>query len=380
MKSKRINFRFALVLIASLAVLGVATHFLHAYQVRRTANAMQSRARQLESEGQIAQAVDYLGRYLSLNPDKNDELAHYGSLLADQKMATTPRGKARALAVLNRVLSREPDRLDIRRKAVRLSMDLGQFKDAEKDLTLLIGDPPTDAELQYLRGQCNFALGQYKAARLDYEAAKRLAPHGLDQLDPDPFGAYRRLATLLRTKPSELLTEKEKTRDQVVKSADLVMNDLVDANDKSAKAHLLRAKYRRQYGVGDASEDVRAAAKLAPDDADVYLTAATIALGQQHIDEARETLRRGYEHLPNESQLHLAAAQLELQYGMIDAAVARLEAGLEKLPRQRDLLWEKALVLTLADRKAEAENAIQQLQKDNFPKPFLDCLGARGDA
>jgi tetratricopeptide (TPR) repeat protein len=155
------------------------------------------------------------------------------------------------------------------------------------------------------------------------------------------------------------------------------MNDLVDANDKSAKAHLLRAKYRRQYGVGDASEDVRAAAKLAPDDADVYLTAATIALGQQHIDEARETLRRGYEHLPNESQLHLAAAQLELQYGMIDAAVARLEAGLEKLPRQRDLLWEKALVLTLADRKAEAENAIQQLQKDNFPKPFLDCLGAR---
>ena len=67
-----LNKRFALILLGSLVVLGTGTHFLHAFQVRRTSGAMLDRARQLETEGRLNLAADYLGRYLSLNPNSAD--------------------------------------------------------------------------------------------------------------------------------------------------------------------------------------------------------------------------------------------------------------------------------------------------------------------
>src|SRR4051812_46812773 len=128
--NKRFNFRFALSLAGSLAVLGTGTHFLHGYQVGRTAGAMLDRAGRGEDEGRLDQAVDYLGRYVSLRPDDLDALARYGALLADERLATSGQAKYRAMSVLNKVLYRDPQRHDVRRQVARLAVALGMYGDA----------------------------------------------------------------------------------------------------------------------------------------------------------------------------------------------------------------------------------------------------------
>ena len=188
----RLNKRFALVLFGSLTVLGTGTHYLHGYQVRRTSGAMLDRARQLETEGQLNLAADYLGRYLSLKPDDTDALASYGTLLADKRLATSQKAKNRAWLVLNKVLYRTPDRLDVRRQVVRLAMDLGRYGDARDDIEHYLRPAfPNDGELSKWMGSCYQAAGKYREARHAYEDAVRESPHDLD--------AYSLLVQLLRT-------------------------------------------------------------------------------------------------------------------------------------------------------------------------------------
>ena len=122
---KRFNVRFALYLLVTLIVVAVGTHFLHAYQVRRNAGGFLARADQAEQDGQLSQAADYLGRYLSFNPDDLDTQARFGMLLADERVSQSPRAKYRAMMALERVLLRQPDRHDLRRQSVRLAVALG---------------------------------------------------------------------------------------------------------------------------------------------------------------------------------------------------------------------------------------------------------------
>ena len=103
-------------------------------------------------------------------PGDTEALARYGVMLADEQLAKSPKAKFRALLVLNKVLYREPERHDVRRRVVRLSMDLGLFANARDDLeNPLVPAFPGDAELQRLLGRCYEALGNYPKAREAYE-------------------------------------------------------------------------------------------------------------------------------------------------------------------------------------------------------------------
>ncbi|HEY1376194.1 MAG TPA: tetratricopeptide repeat protein, partial [Gemmataceae bacterium] len=167
--------------------------------------------------------------------------------------------------------------------------------------------------------------------------------------------------------------------------ANKVMNDLIKANDGSYRAHLLLAEYRRKFDVADgdvsapeaAARDVAKARKLAPDEPEVLLAAAAVAQEQNRPDEARSLLRRGCEVHPKDWRLHLAAARLEVALKQPAAALERLDAGLRELPHQADLLWERADELTAAGRKADADEAIDRLDKEHFPADYVDCLRAR---
>src|SRR5439155_574675 len=94
---KRLNWRFGLYLLTSLAVLGTGTHFLHGYQVRHNAGGLLDRARAAEEQGDLAKAADYLGRYLGLEPTDADALARYGLLLANEQLAKSARARFQAM-------------------------------------------------------------------------------------------------------------------------------------------------------------------------------------------------------------------------------------------------------------------------------------------
>ncbi|HEX4589649.1 MAG TPA: tetratricopeptide repeat protein, partial [Gemmataceae bacterium] len=375
--AKRLNKRFAFSFLGSLVALGSVTHFLHGYQVHRTASAFRDRARQVENEGRLNLASDYLGRYLSLKPQDGDAQAWYAALLADKRLATSQKAKNRAWLVLNKLLYREPGRLDIRRLAVRLAMDLGHYDEARDDIQGYLRPAfPNDAELKNLLGRCHEALADYGRARSAYEDAIRQAPHDLE--------TYGLLAKLLRTRTGDCMLPKERPA-AALQEADRIIDDMVKANSKSFRAYLIRANYHRTRAVGEgtkapqalAAQDVARAQELAPDDAEVILAAAELARSENHPDRALELLGRGCERNPGDWRLAVAAARLESRLGRSDAALARVRDGLRALPRQLELLWTAADLLATDGDPNEAEAAIRRLEHESLPPAYAESLRAR---
>jgi tetratricopeptide (TPR) repeat protein len=376
MMKKRLNLRFILYLLGSLAVLGTGTHFLHGYQVRRNAHALFDQAQAAEQQGQLDQAADCLGRYLALAPDDLDALAHYGTLLADERLATSFQAKQRALLVLNRVLFRDPQRDDVCRKAVRLAIDLGLYAEARVDLNRLLQlqDFKDDGELKLLLARCYERTAAYKEARKRYEQAIKDAPHELD--------AAADLARLLRERTQDVLAERESTADAIQK-ADQAIDNMVRANERSYRAYLLRVAYLKQYKADDpkkpgkVAEDVARAQELSGEAAEVLLAAADRAEEEGALDKARALLRRGCELHAQNAAMYRALARLEARAGDTKEAVRQLRRGLEKLPKQLDLLWDLADLLSQSGQKSEAAEVIAQLKQEGFPAGYLQLLNAR---
>src|SRR4051812_17907762 len=140
MSEKRLNPRFCWPFGLSVVALCVATHFLHAYQVQRNASAMLDRAHRAKDAGELGKATDYLGRYLGMAPDNIDALAEYALLIADERQPASYRVRMRALFALEKVLYREPQRNDVRRRAIDLEMapDIRSFAAASDNIRFLL--------------------------------------------------------------------------------------------------------------------------------------------------------------------------------------------------------------------------------------------------
>src|SRR6186713_1261625 len=102
----RVNIRFVVILLGSLAVLGTATHFIHGYQVKRSAGALFTRATEAQERGELTEAANLYERYLGLVPGDIEALTKFGDLLANEKYSKLLMAKQRAWLVLNKVLYR----------------------------------------------------------------------------------------------------------------------------------------------------------------------------------------------------------------------------------------------------------------------------------
>jgi tetratricopeptide (TPR) repeat protein len=394
---KRINYRFALYLILTVAALGIGTHFLHAYQVGRNSSSLLVRAQQYREQGELSKAADSMGQYLGLNPKDFKSLAEYGLLLADDQLAKTPQSKYRAVMALERALVRDPERQDVRRRAAEVAMAIGYFSAARDHLDNLCKalpkhpvykDLPNDPEVVLMFARCLDALSDVKGARGKFESAIKMAPHNLD--------AYTRLATLLRRKTADVLIAKE-TEADVVNRANNVVDTMVDANPASYRAYLLRAEYRRTFAGADRPNpegwagDVAEAERLAPDVADVLLASAELGLAQSDVflkdgkkelaqnaaAKSREQFLRCGELHPRDWRSYQGLARLEAKQGKTDDAIAWLNRGLEQIPKSMELHWERAQRLVAADRGADAQLSIKALSDSGFPEADLDVLRGR---
>src|SRR5262245_42707293 len=164
---KRINFRFALYLTLTIAVLATGTHFLHAFQVRRNASSLRDRAHQFREQGDLEKTADCLSQYLGLNPSDVDGMAEYALLVANDELAKTPQSRFRALLSLEKVLVRDPERQDVRRRAAQVAMSIRYFASARDNLRFFCPDDhvlPKDAdpEVVLMLARCFDALGDFK--------------------------------------------------------------------------------------------------------------------------------------------------------------------------------------------------------------------------
>jgi tetratricopeptide (TPR) repeat protein len=360
---RMVNIRLLALLIVSVALLGAGVHVLHAMQIKRSARILLETADVAQAKGDLEAAEDDLGRYLGFVPNDSDALARYALVLASETLANSPVARTRALAVADKALIHDPDRNDVRRKAIGLAMVLGDFDAARSHLTTLLDREPDDAELEFLLGKCEEENRQFHKATAWYEKVIKHAPHRID--------AYVRLADLLRSR-----LDQPQRADEVMDARE-VKNGLIAANSQSYVAYLERAKYRKAYGLAGADADLAHALELAPDRAETLLAAAEAARDQDAVEEARAHLKHASELYPQEVQVYRTQASLDMHVGAFDEAVKVLKQGIETVPNPAPLQWALADLLIQVGRIQDARDVIELLRKARYQPELLEYLDGR---
>jgi tetratricopeptide (TPR) repeat protein len=353
---RSVDLKFLAALLAAGTLTSVGLYFLHGYQLRRAAPLLLAEAARAEQDGQPGRALEYLAYYHRCVPEDGDALVRYGRLLDERSVSAEER---RAVYhVFAEALEHDPRRADLRRRLVQLALDLGELATARKDLGVLLEASPDDGDLEDLRGRYHEAAREYAQAADWFGRSVRHAPHQLD--------TYARLARLWRLQ----LNRPDR--------ADQVMDDLVAANEQSAAAYLLRARYRRELGeLEPVAADLSRARALSPDDADAHLLAGQVALARGRLDEARACLQRGLALAPRRAGMYVALAEAELRSGRRPEALACLRRGLEEAPDHGEVLPPLIDLLLQEGRVDEAGKALDRLREAGFSPGWLAYFEAR---
>src|SRR5262245_14075538 len=103
---RRLNLKLFCYFLGGLVVLSGGVFAAHELQASNIREGLLWQARQAEKDGRPAQAARYLNRYLEFVPGDLETRARLGKLLADARVAVTPRARDKARYVLEQVLTR----------------------------------------------------------------------------------------------------------------------------------------------------------------------------------------------------------------------------------------------------------------------------------
>jgi tetratricopeptide (TPR) repeat protein len=324
---QKINFRLLVILVGAVAVLGGGLFFLHKLQSGRIADALLWQANRAKENGNLPKTAHFLKRYLEFQPNDLEERAYLGRTLADPRLAKTDAARERALFVLDQVVTRDPDRVDLRRPLARIAIELRRYDLAWPHLEALVQRFPRDGEVQYLLGQWHEAKEKFREAESCYRKAVAASPER-------PAYALR-LAELLRLRLNKM---------------------------------------------DEARQVVAAARKHVPDSVELTLTGAELAPPGAHSD-ARESLLAGLKRHPMEPKLYQALARIDVLADHRDRAERWLRDGLKAVPvnDRAGLRWTLAHLLLDANRPADAEKEIAALRQASLAPGAIDYLRARVD-
>ena len=230
--------------------------------------------------------------------------------------------------------------------------------DAIRHLEYLLNLSPNDAELQHRLGWCQEANGEYEASAESLQRAIAAAP--------DHINSYILLAELLGRRLKQ------------PREAQTVMDAMVAANPNSWQAYLARARFYYGKGMIDAAAtDFYKACDLAPQQGEVLLAAAQIALLRGNLAEARAHVPPRLKVDPRNEFLYLALATLEQRAGHHAEAAACLRRGLDALPDSVSLHGQLAEVLLDAGQIPEAQSQHQWVKKNDSSAALAEYLEGR---
>src|SRR5262249_47537682 len=152
-------------------------HLLHGFQLGRHARSFRAQGERALQNGDHARAILYLGRYLALEPADIQVEAQYG--LALEKHAVTSGARLRAYYVLENVLRRDPDNLDVRQTLGALAVRLDRLAAAVQILAPLRRTEVDQAELEDTLAWCHLGQGQREQAIQCFREAIRHRPERL---------------------------------------------------------------------------------------------------------------------------------------------------------------------------------------------------------
>jgi tetratricopeptide (TPR) repeat protein len=345
---RHINGKFLIILVATIAVLGTGTHFLHGFQVQRHAEAFLQQADREEQAENLRQAKDYLYRYLLHRPNDASARTRYATLL--DQLATTDRDRVAAYSALEQAVRLDPDNEALRRRVVRSALGVGHIVAAREHLQQLLKANPTDAELHLELGLCQEVSTNEKGA-FQYDAAEQSYLKAI-QHEPHPIAAFQRLALLLRRHRNN------------AEAADKVMKQLDEVHPNSPQALIARARYYQAFGQPLlATQDAKKARDLAPKDVQILLSVGQINQAQNRPDEARACYEAAVQGNTKEPTPYLALADLEAQRRDLPKAAAAVRRGLEAVPNDPALLRRLVELQIGQGQLEEARKAVTQLEE-----------------
>ena len=136
---QRINFRFLLTLIVAVFVVWGGLYLLRGFQVGLNAGTKLKIARQLVTEGKLADAMKLFDQYVKLKPDDDEAFAEYSKLLLGRAMApdATRNDVARAFNALETAVRRNPENNALRQQLAEFQLRVGRATDAREHLEVL---------------------------------------------------------------------------------------------------------------------------------------------------------------------------------------------------------------------------------------------------
>ena len=112
---------------------------------------------------------------------------------------------------------------------------------------------------------------------------------------------------------------------------------MLAANPESALAHVIRYRYRGEFGMAADKNDIARALELGPDDAAVLIAAATQAEQSHDLAGARKYAGRGLERYPADPTFPRLAAAMELSDSHPERAEVILRRGVAAIPGSVEL-------------------------------------------
>lgn len=335
-----LNTKLLLRLIAAVIVLGGGLFGLHRAQASRVPQALIWQANNAAERGKTDKAIAYMRQYLELRPDDHDAAIKLADMMLAR--ATTFKDYSNAHFLYERVLRESPNRHDVGRKLVSLSLKLNRPADALIHAERLLQAYPTDGELLGQVAECQMLQSKTVEARATFERAITQSP--------DNVRAHELLARLL-TRQFNLPRE-----------ARAVLDRMVANSPNRPEAFLVRARFVQNEDPATCMKDLDRVFLLDPENAEALVTSAELWQARGDLRRARETLRDAVTLFPLDSRGYRSLAWLELLSGNQADARAALERGLTLVPGAPDLLTPLADIWVEQGELEKVDKAIKTLE------------------
>ncbi len=373
----RVNLTLLIAILVGTVALGGGSYGLYKYQKSRNASRLLDRAETARSEGDLHRTAELLMDYLRIRPRNEEAMADLSNVLAEiaEQPKAEPVDIRNAMAQLESTVREFPQRDDLRRRLVDLYMSrrVRMLKQALDHVSQLLNRKPGDPELETLLSECYFAASDPKAVdhaykligydktTSEFDESKAVAPHDA--------GVYSRLAYKLKTEQFEGDLANE------------VIDQMVAANPESGEAYLAKGSWLEANDQKDeAITLIRKAYELDPDDPNIVITNARVALRDEKPEEALKLLEAAIEKHPTEPGLYQSLSEASIANKDYEGALAACNRGIEAVPADQSqfLMVQKARLQLQQNKLDDVRKTIADMRKgEMIPSAFPDYFEAR---
>ncbi|MGE3317205.1 MAG: exosortase, partial [Planctomycetaceae bacterium] len=360
-----------------------ALYLWHAYQQNRNVQAFLTRATALEEENEWSKAADYLDRYLRIRPDDTEIRVRLAETF--DKGALSINRKSRALDLYLEAWNADPTNRSLGKRHAELALELGRpeltIESAEKLLAGTANDSSAEAAADHafaarykaLAMILQMASDEYRGDQDRWKGVVKALEEALT-FNPADIELAVRLAEIYRRRLQE---PEEKER---IRTADGIIDKLVEKNADEPVAYLARYDYRTRYRPQNATPEIDAQIDADLDRAlelgkqkpereslEVALSAGARAFRKNDHPTAIAHYRRATELQPRDYRGWMRLGEVEFEGGTKEArekAVITWKQGVTSVGRQ-EIQLVIPIIGALIDlgRIPEAEEQLRPLEQ-----------------